>query len=301
MPYQPQPSPTPERHFRPFSSVATISATTNDEGLAPSSASRASRSLRLRTGRGGRLHLDRRLHVTKPHRLLQREWAGYPPRAEDGIAAQLHAERWAGRSWRPKDTRVQLGRKERELGQDYWAHRSLFEDLDSTASRVKNVGGIGDNHEKNISTFGFEQSVTGDAGHELWARARAAQGEDGWKPTPHLAVDPETLGVEVAARNAAERERIVEAWRGNTIESSGFGGALALFTDGGDMAEPSNDLDEDSGWRPCDGDKVAQDERTADTMDLAWRLDERWRYDSESHHTDDRFLLDDYQPKYVHA
>lgn len=296
MPHQSLPSPSAEQHYRPFASSAT---TSQDEGLALSRASRVSRSLRLRTGRGGRLHFDRRLHATKAHRLLQRELAGYPPRPEDVAEAQLHVERWAGRSWRPRSISVHPGRKERELGKDYWTHRSIYDDLDSNASPMRNVGGLGFNHDSHISTFGFEQSFSGDVRTELWARPRAAQGEEGWKPTPHLAVDPETLGAEIAARNAAEREQIVEAWRGNTIESSGFGGEFALLADGGDMAAPDNEVDGDN-RRQDNGDRnETQDERTADTIDLAWRLDERWRYDSESHDTDDRFLLDDYQPKYV--
>ena len=293
------PSPSADKLYKPFPppdgltslSSSSTSAAIQNERLASCS----SRALRLRTGRGGCFHLDRRLHITKPHRLLQREWAGYPPRAEDMTAAQLHIERWAARSWRPRDAGVRLGRRERELGEDYWAHHSMFDD--PSGWRVRNISGINPNREGQVPTFGFEQSISGWDAREPWARARAFRGEEGWRPTPHLAIDVENLGVEVAARNAAERERIVEAWRGKTSQASGSdGGALALFTDGEIMAEP---IELSEGNRDPNGDDMdARNDRAADAIDHAWKLDERWRYDSEYHDTDDRFLLDDYQSKY---
>ena len=296
------PSPNVEKLYKPFPppdsltlSPSSTSPAMHDGNLTPSRSSRTPRSLRLRTGRGGRLHLDRRLHIAKPHRLLQREWAGYPPRVEDMTMTQLNAERWGARSWRPRDAGVRLSRKERELGEDYWGHHSIFDDVDPNDSRARNIGGIGPNRESQVPIFGFEQSISGWDARELWARARATRGEDGWKPTPHLAIDVESLGVEVAARNAAERERIVEAWRGKTSDASGpDGGALALFTDGGVKAEPNESGEEN---REPDNDMDTRNDRAADAIDRAWKLDERWRYDSEYHDTDDRFLLDDYQPK----
>ncbi|KAF8587580.1 hypothetical protein K439DRAFT_810742 [Ramaria rubella] len=294
MPYQPIPPSAAERFFKPFPTSDGVSfpppIQDNDPGT-----SRLARSLRLRVGRGGRLHLDRRLHVPKPHRLLQREWAGYPPRAEDVTAAQLQAERWAKRSWRPRDSGVRLGRRERELGEEYWAHHSIYDDDITNHARTRDINGLGPDSDVQDPTFGFEQSISGWDARELWARAKATREEEGWKPTPHLAVDPESLGLEVATRNAEERERAVEAWRGMTAETSCNGGALALFTDGDAAVEHSDILD----GRQQDEDPMAQEERVADITEHAWRVDERWRYDSENFNVDDRFLMDDYQSKFL--
>ena len=294
------PSSSAEKLFKPLSSFSDVM---RDEDPAHSHP-RVARSIRLRTGRGGHMHLDRRLHGSKPHRLLQREWAGYPPRADEDTLAQQEVERWAARSWRPRRPEVRLGRRERQLGEEYWAHRSIHERDDKP--RVPDVRGM--QHEQDL-TIGFEQSGYGWEARELCARARASRDEEGWKPTPFLVVDPECLGPEVAKQNAAERERIVEAWRGHTLDDSGdCGGALALFTDGGaimgqndvqpEATRGKNQSEEMDVWSP--------DGQAAEAVERAWRLDERWRYDSDSgslhgQDTDDRFILDDFQAKCVSA
>jgi hypothetical protein len=296
MPYQSLPYPTAEKFFKPILSGHGLTSLRHDEDVA---ASRLPRSLRLRTGRGGRLHLDRRLNVTKPHQLLQREWAGYPSRAEDMTAAELHEKRWADRSWRPRDTGVRRQRKERELGEDYWAHPSILDDVDPVESRGRNTGGVGPSGDSQVPTFGFEQSISGWDARELWALAKTTRGAEGWQPSPHLEVDPEYLGEEIAAQNAAERERIVEDWRDKTSGSLGLdGGALALYTDGEVLVEPDK-RGEDGHAPEDDASMDSRNGRTANAINRAWQLDERWRYDSESHYSDDRFLLDDFQPKCV--
>jgi hypothetical protein len=172
---------------------------------------------------------------------------------------------------------------EREPGAEYFQHSSIYRDRGDGPQDEDAASDF------NHTTFGFEQS-SGCEGRELWARARMCRDDEGWKPTPHLATDPDMMGVEMATRNAAERERIVEAWRGQAAEASSVGGALALFTDGGPM-EANHDITDEKDENI--------NEQPDNDIEHGWRVNSLWHFDSESNNVDGRFLLDDYQAKCV--
>lgn len=234
------------------------------------------------------MHLDRVSPMGKRQRLLERERATHPIRKEEHMAVDEDAERWQFRTWAPAESQVQRTRSSRGLTDNYQIRPSIY-DPPSVNSPVSDL-------ENETSGYGFgQQEMPGYEARRLWTKARGPREDDGWKPTPHLAIDAETIGPEAAARNAAERDRIVEEWRGNTLKVSA-GGALALFTDGNgdeqmEIDESDNGAPSESGLHTGHSD-----------LDRAWRIEQQWGYDSENRsllgcEADDRFILDDYQAK----
>lgn len=195
------------------------------------------RSLRFRTGRGGRLHLDRLLHTHRPHPLLRAERGGWP---HSSNTADRHSEelekseeaRWKDRDWRPKPgfsanlRRVTDGI---EPGQNYWSHESVYGDTPTNSRKRK---------REEEEVIGFEQIGDGlglptDADWEMGSQ---------WR------LEPRSRGPYSRAK-----------------------------------------------FRKTEGQMSIGHE----TLDYAWRIDERWRYDSDTvRGGEDRFLLDDFQPKW---
>ncbi|KAF8585798.1 hypothetical protein K439DRAFT_1632364 [Ramaria rubella] len=240
----PEPSYLPHRSATPVSSATSLppsilsKAGDSDDSL--STSHRHPRSLRLRTGRGGRLHLDRRLHVRQSHPLLRADRAKYPPNVNSLTARReeehekAEANCWQWREWRPKLCNAKSGAAG-ELGREYWAHQSVYEDCPSASiGKRKRVDEDGE-------AIGFEQSgfCSEFAEFAEWEKGSADDVRGGLPPPRH----------EVAMREELED----------------------------DVAEP----------------------RTGDDVERAWRVDERWRYDSDVSLESDRFLLDDFQPKFM--
>lgn len=233
--------------------------------------------MRLRTGRGGRLHVDRRFHVSRP-RLLQREQATHPLQREEIVAQQEHAERWGPRSWRPLEADLKLRNVRPELGGVYLNHPSIYNIQNGESMDVDNPGQVDILLDSDRNMHAFDKL---DTSH------RTSHGDG-----PRSIHDRSSS--ETAIRSTVDKIQEVEAWRGLTAEST-RGGALALFTDGGDPVDQAGkrirrseyDLDD---WPLVDN-----------TVEHAWRIDDRWRFDENICHedSDDRFIMDDFQAKYV--
>lgn len=230
--------------------------------------------MRLRSGRGGRLHVDRRFHVSRPH-LLQRERATHPLQREEIAAMHEHHERWAPRGWRPLEADFKLRRGMPELGEVYFKHPSIYHSQNEDSMDVDDQEGQ------------FDTSFDSERNPQIFDR-------------PNGSLRPsETNGVrsmQVRSNSeAAMSDKIqeVEAWRGLAAESVS-GGALALFTDGGgeQMDQIARDAQNDS-------DEFM--DLSGDNLEHAWRIDDRWRYDENVYHeeSDDRFIMDDFQAKYL--
>jgi hypothetical protein len=210
---------------------------------------RHARSLRLRTGRGGRLHLDRLLQTRQLHPMLRAERARWPStgNAVDRCREtwdSMEEVRWKNRDWRP-ETRVSTGLEKEadadDLRQKYWAHESVYGDDAPTSAKRKREE---EEEEEEEEVLGFEQIR--DDGLELLPDAEWEKGpaeDTRWKLEPRSRSQPRVKIQKTEHKSSEE------------------------FADGA-------------------------------SADWAWRVDERWRYDSDTvRDEEDRFLLDDYQPK----
>lgn len=209
------------------------------------------RSLRLRTGRGGRLHLDRLLQTREVHPLLRAERACWPPtssiqdqRREEWKA--MEEARWKNRDWRPENGFLPANLKKvadaNGAGHRYWAHESSYgEDAVSSVGKRKRL----DEEDKEVEVIGFEQVEKG----------LGLANDADWEKGP------------------AEDSR----WRREPRSSDG---------------QPQEKI------RKTTKEQRSLEEKADDSVDRPWRIDERWRYDLDMVRDDeDRFLLDDYQPK----
>ncbi|KIJ53437.1 hypothetical protein M422DRAFT_64465 [Sphaerobolus stellatus SS14] len=293
LPYVTPPLSTADKHFKVplLDSTAATQATLKPDGDHParSRPPRAPQALRLRVGRGGRKYVDRIGRTPRQHRLLEREWANHPLRKEELAESQQDTERWAFRDWHPPDSQRFHARPQRRLGELYLNHPSVY-DVPADVTPTSEFDETG---------FGFAQDTLATEPRQVWLLNRASREDEAWKPTPHLAVDLDTADPEEAARNAAERDRIVEAWRGNTASATA-GGALALFTDGTPGGEGENGQLMES----PDSDNWSRPESRTDSLEYAWRMEERWRHDAEGRNTsgqdgEERYILDNYQSKYL--
>lgn len=232
------PEATQQRKVEPFDPTNDHPFETFDAPsyVAHSPAKRHARSLRFRTGRGGRLHLDRLLHTRRPHPLLRAERARWPSSSSTTRSEELtiaEEGRWKNRDWRPKRGLAANPRRatesEVELGQNYWSHESVHEDTSANGRKRK--------LEEEEEVIVFEQTGDGlglptDADWEMWRLEPRSRG-------PYSRTKFRKLG-----------------------EQMSFG-------------QPTDEAD-----------------------DPSWRIDERWRYDLDTvPDEEDRFLLDDFQPK----
>lgn len=201
------------------------------------------RSLRLRTGRGGRLQVDRLLRTRQLHPLLRAEQARWPL-TENVVGRRretsqsMEEDRWKNRDWRPEN-RFPAGQKVTDvddLRQKYWAHESVFGDAVVSSGKRKRE------EDEDDEVIGFEQI---EDGLSSWTDADWEKGpaeDTEWKLEPRSRPRP--------------RAKIQRTQEPEPLEESAY-----------------------------------------EASDLAWRIDERWRYDSDTVRDEDRFLLDDYQPK----
>lgn len=234
--------------------------------------------MRLRTGRGGRLHVDRRFHVSRPH-LLQRERATHPLQREEIAAMQEHNERWDPRGWRPLEADFKLRRVMPELGENYLKHPSIYNAQNEESMDIDEPGQFDASFNSDGNVHVFDKP---DSSH------RPSEGNG-----PKSMLDRTSSDTTISSM--ADKIQEVEAWRGLAAESVS-GGALALFTDGGGdhMDQVAKDIQHDSDdWPSID--------LSRDSIERAWRIDDRWRYDENLYHeeSDDRFIMDDFQAKYV--
>ncbi|GJJ13337.1 hypothetical protein Clacol_007589 [Clathrus columnatus] len=264
-----------EKYLKPFPSIDTATI-----GYRGDTLPHGGRSMRLRTGRGGRLHIDRRFHVSRP-RLLQRERATHPLRREEITAMQEHMERWNSRSWRPLEADFKLRRVVQELGEVYLTHASIYNSQSAELMDVddQEQSGVILDSDRNAHPF-----------DKLSSFRRTSQA-DGLRPMPGRNIS------EMAVRGMVDKIQRVEAWRGLTAEQSTPGGALALFTDGGgDQVDHIT-----KGTQQDDPDVWPLGDPSENLIEHAWRIDDRWRYDEDVclEESDDRFIMDDFQAKYL--
>ncbi|KAF8479466.1 enhancer of polycomb-like-domain-containing protein [Gautieria morchelliformis] len=287
MPVQSLPLPSPEKYYRPcpppsYSAVASprfqtgidpaktllngddmqelihqapavpsdttdnrpLDAINGSPSVTPSASKQQLHSLRLRTGRGGRLHLDRLIPAYHPYPLHRVERACWPrssafDRRRQALETAEEA-RWKSRDWRPEPSSSANLKKVSnadELGQNYWAHESIYGNPVTSKGKRKREG--------EDEVIGFEQIEDGlgiptDAD---WEKGLASGSPGRLEPRSR------------EGRSRAKLQKTEHQW------SAG--------------------------------------ESTAEAIDHAWRIDERWRYDSDNSQNEDRFLLDDFQPKFL--
>jgi hypothetical protein len=176
-----------------------------------SATKRHPRSLRLRTSRGGRLQLDRLLQARHPHSLLRAERACWPQSSSTldrhrQALEKTEEARWKSRDWRPEPSSSATLKKlanADELGQNYWAHESIYRDPVSNNGKRK--------REDEDEVIGIEQIAT----DEDWEKGLAS--DIPWRYEPRSREAPSRAKIQKTEDQRSVEESTAEAidhaWR----------------------------------------------------------------------------------------